>query len=256
MAAFLSARRICEGALRRIGAYAINDSAARPQDLEEALRCLDDLVAELAGTVECFWLLTDTLSLPLTADTASYDLKAALGSAWPGQGIEYLRDAWIENAAGLRSPIELVRRDAFEARANLAESGCPAILHIDRLVPVPTLRPWPIPGADGFTLKLVIQAQSPTVAGSGPIPKPKEGESSDAGAPAAWNRWAKYALAAEIGSGPVRKLPDATTNTWRIVAEDAKRALLAFQNQEHETTAPVTASMDVLAGCEAMDSRW
>lgn len=245
---FRTAKQHAEAGLRRTGACAINDAQARPQDMAVAMQCLDSLVAELAGVVECFWLLTGTLSLPLTAGTPSYDVKAALGTDWPSQGIEYLRQAWIENDAGLRQPIEIVTRAKFETHSDMAATGQPCEIHIDRLVPVPTLQPWPLPADDTWTLKLIFQQLAPTVAGVGPIPKGSEGESISPGLPAAWNRWAEYALAADVGSGPVRKLPDATTNNWRVIAEQSKTALQAFQNEEHETEPPITASMDVLTG--------
>jgi hypothetical protein len=250
---FRTATQHAEAGLRRIGAYAVNDAAARPQDMAVALQSLDSLIAELSGVVECFWLVTNTLSLPLTANTPSYDVKAALGSDWPSQGIEYLREAWIENDAGNRQPITIVTRTKFESHANMAETGQPCEIHIDRIVPVPSLQPWPIPPDDTWTLKLIFQQLSPTVAGVGPIPRANEGQSISPGLPAAWNRWAEYALAADVGSGPVRKLPDATTNTWRAIAATSKTDLQAFQNQEHETEPPITASMDVLS-CESWPS--
>jgi hypothetical protein len=93
---------------------------------------------------------------------------------------------------------------------------------------------------------MVIQALAPTVQGVGPIPRTNAGQALSAGLPSSWNRWIEYAGAADAGSGPIRKLPDATTNTWRLIAEQARERLLAFQNREHETTPPITGSMDVL----------
>jgi hypothetical protein len=243
---FLTARQLCEGALRMTGAYAVNDTAARPQDMAVALELLDDLIGELSGVIECFWLLTSTVSLPLTAGTLSYDLATALGSSYPSQGIEYVRDAWIESSTGDRGEIELCTRHKIETQSPQDQSGKPTLIHVDRLAPLQTLRPWPVPADTSWTLKLVIQALSPTVRGVGPVPKTDAGQSISSSLPSSWNRWAKFALAADCGSGPVRKLPTNETNNWRGIAQVAKGELLTFQNREHETTPPVTASMDVL----------
>lgn len=239
-----AARKIAEAMLRRIGAYAVNDTAARSQDMEVALTCLDTLVAELAGTRERFWLVTDSLSLPLTAGTASYDLETALGSDWPGEGIEYVRQAWLENSTGKRFPLEIATRLKFDSVYDGEQSGQPEMIHVDRLVPSPTLRPWPIPSDGEWTVKLVLQKLSPNIAGVGPIPRPNAGQSLYSGLPASWRRYAEYAGAADIGSGPVRKLPDSTTDKWRVIAAQSKAELEAFQNREHESTPPITASME------------
>jgi hypothetical protein len=239
-----SARKIGEAMLRRIGAYAVNDSAARPQDMEVALQCLDTLVAELAGTRERFWLVTDNLSLALTADETEYDLQTALGSDWPSEGIEYVRSAWLENSTGKRFPIEIATRLKFDSIYNPEESGQPEMIHVDRLVPSPKLRPRPVPSDDEWTLKLVLQKLSPTIAGVGPIPKQTSGQSLYAGLPASWRRWLEYAGAADIGSGPVRKLPNSTIKEYRDEAAKSKMELEAFQNREHETTPPITGSME------------
>ncbi len=250
MAFLRTANQLAEDGLRRIGAYAINMAAARPQDLDVALNALDKLVSELAGTNECFWLLTRTLSISLTADTASYDLRTALGADWPSQGIEYVSEAWIEDASGNRYPAEIVTRFKFDAVSDADTSGRPEIIHIDRVVPSPLLRPWPIPADTSWTLKLVIHTSSPTIWTQRPGGKTNAGAAVLSGLPSAWARWAEYALAADIGSGPVRKMPSAETNGWRVIAEQARERLLAFQNREHETTPPITASMDVIGGSD------
>jgi hypothetical protein len=242
---FLTARQLCEGGLRMVGAYAVNDTAPRPQDMAVALELLDDIITEVSGVMECFWLLTSTLSIPLTADTQSYDIKTVLASDYPGQGIEYIRGAWIESSSGDRGEIELCTRGKFETQSPQDQSGKPTLIHVDRLAPLQTLRVWPVPADTTWTLKIVVQSLSPTVRGVGPIPRGSSGESISTSLPSSWNRWAKFALAADCGSGPVRKLPAAETNNWRVIAEAAKAQLLNFQNREHETTPPITATMDV-----------
>lgn len=48
------------------------------------------------------------------------------------------------------------------------------------------------------------------------------------GLEAAWQRWAEYQVAADIGSGPVVNLPETRLQDYRKEAAAAKRALLAF----------------------------
>jgi hypothetical protein len=90
--------RDLQSSLRLIGAFSINDGAADDEHVQEALYWLDMQQAELAGKVQCFWLMTETLSFDLTAGTASYDLKEALDEDWPAEGIEYIA------ARGWRTP--------------------------------------------------------------------------------------------------------------------------------------------------------
>ena len=86
MSKLWKASGICERALRKIGAFSVNDTAADPEELSEALYWLDLAVAELAGTEQCQWLIPTTLSIALTANTPSYDLSTALGTGNPTDG--------------------------------------------------------------------------------------------------------------------------------------------------------------------------
>lgn len=256
---FLTARQFCEGALRMVGAFAVNDAAARPQDMAVALELLDDLIGEISGVMDCFWLRTATLPIALEADTASYDLKTKLGADWPAQGIEYITGAWLESGSGDRGEIEICARAKIEAQSPQDQSGPPSLIYIDRLVPAPGLRVWPVPADTTWTLQVVAQTLAPTVRGVGPTPRANAGESISTGVPSSWNRYIKFALAADCGEGPVRTLPAQKTAQWRAIAERSRVDLLAFQNREHDTTAPITASMDVLCDTSSLGpetERW
>src|SRR5688572_2562657 len=105
MATIPRARQIVDRGLRLVGAFSINEAAARAEYVEEALWWLDMIQSQLAGTVECFWLKTETLSFDLTAGDGSYVLKTALGADWPSEGIEYVNEAWLEDETGNRYPL-------------------------------------------------------------------------------------------------------------------------------------------------------
>jgi hypothetical protein len=246
MATIPRARQICERALRLVGAYSINETAARAAYMDEALWWLDMAQAQLAGTVECFWLKTETVGFDLTAGASEYELKSALGPDWPTEGIEYVTDAWLEDEAGNRYPLEIMRRQDFESVENAADTGQPAWLHINR-VAEPTVRTYPVLADESqtWTVKLVIQKQTPIIAGVGPIPKEDAGQSIETSFPAAWSRHLAYTTAADIGNGPVRKLPLQTINDYRGQADRAFAAMEGFSNRERETTPPVTQSMDI-----------
>jgi hypothetical protein len=245
MATILRARQVAERALRLIGAYSINETAARAEYVDEALYWLDMIQAELAGTVQCFWLLTETLSFDLTAATVDYDLETLLSGDWPAEGIEYVVNAWLENEVGSRFPLEIKRRRDFENVSTPDLTGTPEWLYIDRTA-TPTVRTYPTLSdtSQTWSVKLVIQKQAPIIAGVGPVPKTDAGESIETGLPAAWNRYAVYALGADIGNGPVRKLPLQSIEDYRQQAAIAMTRMQEFQNREQETTDPITQGMD------------
>ncbi|KKL65180.1 hypothetical protein LCGC14_2157550, partial [marine sediment metagenome] len=154
----LSARELCERALRKIGAFPTYDTAADPEELDKALVWLDIRLAALGGKTTIFWLIPNTLSFAITADVQSYDLKTILGANFPTDGIQFPKSVWMEDSGGNRSPLTMVTRTEFEAFPDPDRSGRPEFVHIDRLG-LPTLKTWPTLGTGntGFTIKLVVQ---------------------------------------------------------------------------------------------------
>lgn len=243
MSTVLSSRELCNRVLRKIGAFPITESAADGELVQETLYWLDLALAELPGTARRFWMVSDTVSFPLTSGVQSYDLKEKLGDSWPEEGLEHVVEAWLQNSTGSRLPLEIVRRHDFEAQSKPAASGTPCIVYIDR-VAEPTLQVYPVQATDDWSVYLILQKLGPNVAMTTPTPG---GERLEArlDIPAAWQRWAIFQVSADVGDGPIRKLASSTINEWRGVSRATMAELEAFQNQQHETTPPITASMDI-----------
>lgn len=240
MSKVFTAKEIAERALRAIGAFPITQSSADGEQLREAMIWLDLNMAEIAGVTRLFSLVPATLEFDITNGTSSYDLNTELGADLPTDRIQFPVDAWLEDEDGNRYPLKIVTRDVFEAVPDAAEQGQPTMIHIDRL-PTPTLRIYPTPATTDtttWTIKLVVQTYAPNVAPGG-VTGTQPSASVLTGFRQAWQRWLIWQLASDIGSGPVFKLPSASIKDFGEKAKDARMALEAFENREHETTEPV-----------------
>lgn len=230
MPRLLTAAQLAEGALRRIGSLSPRDQPD-PDEIDIALGCLDLIVGELAGTMTCFWLVPAEFTLPLTADTPSYNLLTALGSSYPEAGLQFPLSAYLLHPVDgdgnqRKVPLPIVRRRTFLEHEQAAQSGEPSEVYIDRLTP-PTLSTWPVIDQTGYSLLLHYQTYSPDLRDSGgDLPH---------GLPAAWQRWAELATAADIGDGPLGRLPGPRLQMLTQKAEAAKRELKAWNNREHTT---------------------
>jgi hypothetical protein len=229
MATRLKVRGIAERALRKIGAFAINDTAADPAELAETLYWMDMVVAELAGTERCQWLIPATLEIPLTTDTFEYPLTNA-GADYPDDGVLFVCMATIRDANGQDTEIEMQSRASREAIGIKTTGGVPTHVHVDRLVDTPTAFVYPVPQDDTLTLRLICQIMSPNLVGAG---SSRLGN-KDHGLPMEWQKWLVNATAAEIGSGPVRRLPKTEVDDIRASAAASKSALMAYSNREKQ----------------------
>jgi len=100
MSSVLSAKTVCERALRAIGAFPVTDSSADGEQLREAMLWLDLLLAENAGTDRLFFLVPATVSFTLANGTAQYDLLDALGADAPIDGVQFPVAAYLVEATG------------------------------------------------------------------------------------------------------------------------------------------------------------
>lgn len=223
---------ICERALRKIGAYSINDSAADPEELAEAVYWLDLAVAELAGTSHCVWLVPTTLTIPLSADTATYDLSDVLGDDYPTDGILFPIEAYVRDDDDNDTPIEIVRRRDYEEITDKATSGKPDRIYIDRLADDQNISVYPVPTDTSYSIRLVAQTYAPDFVGSNL--RAVNGNVAH-GLSAEWQRWMILQNAADIGSGPVRRLPPGEISEIRRDAEISKARLLAYSNDEKDS---------------------
>lgn len=235
----LSARLICERALRKTQAFAINDEAADPDHLEEALKWLDIIVAEVTGTRRCYWLSPATVTFDWPAGERSLNLADAMGVDYPPTGILFPVRAWaVSPTTGLREcEIELCRRKRYEDHSNLDSPGTPELLFIDRLIQNELAYAWPVPSTDDpRRIALEFQAYARSVFGeqggddAGDIPH---------GFDQTWQLWLITRLAAELGDGPVVTIEAARIRDWRTLADQLLSALL-YVNKEKTNRRPVT----------------
>ncbi len=227
MAALLSVNEICERALRKIGAYSINDTAADPEELDETSIWLDMMVGELTAVERCTWLVPDTLDKTLTASTASYVLKTLLGTDYPADGVLFITDAYITDDDS-DTLLKILTRKQFEDIADKTTTGKPEKVYIDRLAPEAEREIffYPVPGAGTtYTVRLVLQKHSAdlTVA---PLAVKRHGFTR------AWQLFLVLALSAYIGSGPVRRLPKEERDDMKRDATDSLAKLQASFNVE------------------------
>lgn len=223
---------ICERALRKIGAFSINDSAADPEELAEAVYWLDLAVAELAGTGHCVWLVPSTLTIPLVANTKTYDLSDVLASAYPEDGILFPIEAYVRDSNDRDVPVEIIRRADYEAIEDKAQSGKPDRIYIDRLAADQNISVFPVPEDTSYSIRLVAQTYAPDFVGNNL--RSSNGNIAH-GLSAEWQRWMILQNAADIGSGPVRRLPPGEISEIRGAAEVARQRLMAYSNDEKDS---------------------
>jgi hypothetical protein len=240
MSATRSARQLCELALRAIGAFPVTESAADSEQLRTAMDWLDMILAELAGTTRLFALVPATISLPLSGGQSAYNLEEELGSEMPPDGLQFPVNAWLEDAAGNRHPLQIVPRDKFEAVNNAATSGPPRMIHIDRLATAPQLRTYPVlaNGVTGWKIKLDVQTYAPDISPGG-VTGTQPSDAVMTKFRQAWQLYLVTTLAYHLGSGAIIKLPEASLARFEKTMLRSKVALEAFENREHEATPPI-----------------
>ena len=245
MAYLMTAKELCERSLRKIQAYAINDTAARPQDLAEALYWLDLMMADLAGETRLWWLVPQTVTADLAASTASYDLLDAMGAAAPDDGFLFPVHAKLFTGEDVRLSLRIVGRKEFDEIEDLTTEGTPEIIHIDRDSENPTMRVYPVPTAlmGDYQVELTVQTFTKTVAPAGVTGAAGVGNRHH-GLRQTWQMWAVLNLSAQIGDGPVRTRPLSQLKDWREQAAALKAKLLAFENLEHDSDLILTPFRD------------
>lgn len=229
MSGLFSASQICERALRKIGTYSINDSGADGEELQEAAFWFDMVLSELAETEACFWLRPDTMSKALTADQASYVLSTLMGTSYPADGLVSIVGIWYSDGSNDQEILPM-RRSEYENIGQKDSSGVPSGYYLDRLSD-PTeqkLYLYPVPASSTASLRMVLQVETPEV--SDTTDKRKHGLR------AGWQKFLITSVAAEIGDGPVRRLPTSEVDRMRRDAEIAFKKLTKANSSNTERT--------------------
>lgn len=144
-----------------------------------------------------------------------------------------------------RHPIEIVKRETFEATRLPDENGHPRMIYIDRL-PDSQLSVHPYPQATDtnlYILDIDVQTYAPNVSPLG-VTGTQSVASNLIKFRQAWNRYFVFQLAHDLGSGPIFKIAETSLNRFGKVAVAARAELLAFENQEHDDEPPICDSFE------------
>lgn len=225
MAEVSDALTLAENALRRVGSYGPKDTGADPDHLSIALKALDAAVKELSGTLRCWWLIPVNVSVDLTAAENPIDIVAKSASIGTGE-FQFLVDAKISHSIGqgYHRDLKVITRRKYNELSDKDVAGYPTRLYIDRTVLVPLIYLHPVPWDANFTLHVTYQTYgADQTADSG---------RQTTGLDQAWDRWADYQVAFDIGAGPVARLPINELNLYKREAETSRQRLENFQNRE------------------------
>lgn len=221
-------------ALQKIGAFTTNDEAADPVELDRTLQWLDAVVARIAETRRAGWLIPTTVRFDWPAGTASDTLDNLIETVdYPPEGVLFPQQAWLIDANGVRiRELPLARRWEYEDITDKTQDGEPNLIYIDRTLAVSRAFVHPVPavGSAALSVDLLFQKYAPSMLG------PLEGsvQSGDLahGFSQGWQLFLVTATAAEIGDGPVRRLPTGEIDAWRKGAAMMLAELEAFSNRE------------------------
>lgn len=229
MPALLTSAQICEHALRQIGVFSVYDTGADASSFAVTLERLDLLIAEWTGSYNFWWFVPARQKIALVAGESEYTLAALLDD--PLEFIEHLfllRD-------GKQTPIKQIRRATYDEMSDDPPLGTtPEWAYVERKDD-PTLYLLPAPLA-GDELLITGQMYSDDVTqDNGEIPH---------GFPAAWQRCMILKLAADIGAGPVKKIPRDELEDLKKDSATAMRRLDVFNNRENVRRARHTRPRD------------
>lgn len=238
-----TAKEIGEQALRQIGAFPITDSAADPEELDQALHLLDIHMRYLAGTEFVTFLIDNTIQFDLTADEASFDLETRLGDSLPETGYNFPILCMLVDSGGNKTPIPIVSRQEFFALDDPDESGTPKRVYIDRTT-TPTLRVHPIPSVGTFDIELTFTTYLPDI-------KPQRrgetrGGNTSVGMRGEWELWAIEKTAWACMRGPVRRMPISEQNDSERLWRGYEDRLITWAGEEKTTEPPVAKAWSIL----------
>lgn len=226
MSRVLTVSEICERALRKIGVVSINDSAAPGGYVDEARWWLDMVVGHIVAKQRRWWMVPVSHAVTLTAGQAEYPAATSLGEA---AGIMHVVSVWRVSLtdASDRAEVTIMRRSEWEGREAAGSTGIPEAVYVDR-ADKPTIRVHPTPSAPILHQLEVVYHRfgpdySPRVSNPNmPLDAMRQ----------TWNLAIVHALAAEIGNGPIRKLPADEVRDLQLTAKRLLDDLDAYDAHE------------------------
>lgn len=218
MPRLFTSAEIAEKALRQIGSLSVYDTAADASSFEETLDRLDLLVAEVTGTYHLWWFVPATQQISLVAGQKAYSLDSLLDDS-----LQFIEHVFLLRNTK-QDELTQIRRSTYDQYTQEEMGGStPEWVYIERNDnPNLYLLPEPLAG-DELLITGQKYSDNLTVDG-GQVPH---------GFPAAWQRALILQLAADIGSGPVTKLPKTELDDLKRDAGTAFRRLDAFNNREN-----------------------
>ena len=226
MAKLFTPRQIAEFVLRRVRLYTAHDDGVDPAYLSIALEAMDMALAEFAGTYPCHWLVENTISVDLAADTVPQNvvgLSASIGDT----SLQYITDVQIRRTAtGDQSSLTRLSRSQYNEIPDKTASGPPTHVYIDRQRFTPDFYFYPVPATADFDALVTWQKVSPDLT---------ENTGAEAhGLEAAFQRWMTYRAASDIGDGPAVALPLDYLSWMEKKAEQAEDRLKGFTMRENK----------------------
>lgn len=262
MSTVYSIETIIDRALRKVGAFAIRQAGPRPEEVEEARYWLDMTVAHEASRARTWWLVENSATFLLTTGIDTYNLPSVLGGTQAPDGVQFVVMAVLYDLKTGQDICELpiVRREEWEQRSlpidlsGIARQrdtdvggfdsdtpqpaiapGAPRFCYIDRMQS-PTMHISPIPDK-GYGIRIVFQGFSPDFIAPATLSRQTKLRS-------AWNLWIVTALSAQIGNGPIRKLPADEVADMKREAQSLRDDLEAYEAQEQSNVPRVIRYYD------------
>lgn len=262
MAHLLSVGEVVDRALTKIGQKATRSSGARAADVEEARYWLDMLIGHQSARQRWWPLVPGTATFPLIAGQSSYNLQASVGATQAPSGIAFVIRVILYNLATGQDihEVPIVRRQEFELRnfpqstqaqdvspwtwddidrsgVGADQAGPPNACYITR-DQNPVMHISPAPDAlVSYGARMLFQSYTPdsvTAAANDRLDSIRS----------TWNLWLVTALAAQIGNGPVRKLPADEVRDMKQEARDLRTELEAYDAHENQTQGKRVAYAD------------
>lgn len=220
---------VLQRALRKIGAFPVSSSGARPVEMEEARYWFDMVVGHLAARKRTWWLVPATAVIPLIAGQKDYSLADLIPLDDAEDGLQAVVAVWVDDAAtgATLGQVSILRREEYEAEVGYAvgASGPPNTCHIDR-VQRPTLRFVQAPDAAGsYNARILYQTYAPDLRTGHDIQKLERFRTT-------WTLYLTLAVAAQIADGPVRKLPRDEVQDMKRDAAAALHDLESYDDHE------------------------
>ncbi len=241
MSRIFTVREIVDRALRKIGAYSIRDQGADGEEVTESLMWLDMIVADRFSQQRTHMVVPSTITMALTTGVDTYVLDQVLGTA-AGGGVEYVANiALVMNNGGSGEPLPAGDQDGLPRCSGGAADAGPdrAALHgagrPQRAGDPEDRAEAAVHDAGDVVARVLVIQQIPmdfTLADEERAMRMRS----------CFNLWAVKALAAEIGDGPVRRLPQEETRLWKAEADAHWADLLAMDMQENTSAPPAPST--------------